>query len=75
MSERNKGFHSSFKNGSGNETYLGFEVSVSNKRKGTKFKAKGVYHQRGNPNPSMAGRILADRLNKACLALSKRSIL
>lgn len=71
MSKRNKHSCSSFSN----ETYLGFEVSVSNQRKGTKFKAKGAYCRRDNGGPSPAGRMLADRLNKACIILSKRAFL
>ena len=71
MSKRDRHSRNSFSN----ETYLGFEVSVSNKRKGTKFKAKGTYCQRDNNGPSPAGRMLADRLNKACIILSKRSFL
>ncbi len=73
MSKRNKGFHSSLKDGFDNETYFGFEVTVSNKRKGTNFKAKGEYRQRGNGNHITPGRVLADRLNYACLVLSKRT--
>lgn len=71
MSKRNRHSRNSFSN----ETYLGFEVTVSNQRKGTKFKAKGAYCQRDNNGPSPAGRMLADRLNKACIILSKRSFL
>ena len=71
MSKRNKHSCSSFSN----ETYLGFEVSVSNQRKGTKFKAKGAYCRRDNGGPSPAGRMITDRLNKACIILSKRAFL